>query len=456
MKAGFINNGGHNMEEQHYDEISLKELIQSLLRNGKIIVLTTLIFAILALCASLYLERGGQSAQVIVSLRHSSFQSGKTPDGKTFDPYSMVSPHILADVVKSLELEGQLSTNHIRQVIEIDPIIPASFEDRKTFFMEKEGEVIRYTPNEFLLKVNTNSGLGIDESLSTKIANQIVESYMDYFNKEYVNSAPVTNKLLAFDTSEYDYSDVTSVLSSQIDSLKSYLNRLAKSDSDFRSKRTGMAYNDIWQAVDIIDQVDMNRMNSLINAYKLTKDADQLIIYYEYLIEQMEVSMAKAQKQSSVSKDMASKMDSSTQLVIPGLGDNFTADIENNYTNRLILQSASTGGTVVTTLNRIEYFKREIEELKNDTSLVTGREAAEKELVSLIDSGTEKISTWIALTNETADEHFDLMLSTSVVPLSPAEVYSDVNKVLNLAIGSILGLMISVFGALFKEYWEKA
>ena len=60
---------------------------------------------------------------------------------------------------------------------------------------------------------------------------------------------------------------------------------------------------------------------------------------------------------------------------------------------------------------------------------------------------------WIEITNDTSSEFYDQYLTSAFYALSPAEVYSDVNLQLNIAIGGVLGLMLGVFAAFFKAFW---
>ncbi|MBS7528114.1 hypothetical protein KHM83_15615 [Fusibacter paucivorans] len=443
------------MSEQSYDEISLKELIQIILNHRRLIIAFTIIMIVLAGLFSVYQQREGKSAEVIVAFKFGGIKSHQNPDGTAFDPYQIASPYILSEVVSALDLDGQVSPNKIRSLIEMEPIIPDSFVSQQEFAMEKNGETLTYYPDEYILKVHASESNGVDADLAQRIANQIVISYRDYFNDTYMAQRPVSNRLIAFDKDEYDYSDVSSVFHSQLDSIRSFASAHSNLDTDFRSKRTGMTFDDIYHTVAILDEVEMNRLDSMISAYKLTKNRERLIIYYDYMIEQLEYQKSKYSAQTTVTTDILASIEDSSNDIITGLSGNMELDNGESYFNSLILRTASLGANSSTLQQQIDYYKSEVEDLRSGNYVVDFDEAlVTAKVLDMIDHIEASLYEWIDITNETSDEFYDQYLSSAFYALSPAEVYSSVHMSLNLAIGAVLGLMLGVFVAFFKAYWH--
>jgi len=438
------------------DEISLKELISILLKNKILIIAFTIIAGIIAGAVSFNMNANSKEAKLLFSINHGKIYEGQNPDGSKFEPYEIASPYILSDAIKHLKLEDRISTNDIRKNIVVEPLIPERVTQEEEFTLAMEGKGIAYYPNQFLLRVKTDKNAGIDSSLAMRLTNQIIDSYITNFSEEYISTNPVVNKIITFSPEDYDYSDISMVFHDQLDTIISYNSRLREIDPEYRSKNTGLSFNDIIQSTAIIDEIDLNRIDSMISSYQLTKDKDRLILYYEYLIEQLEFQKSKSQNSANISTEMLGKIDNTTNKILIGLSDGLE-DTEESYFSDLILKSSNIGSSIATLQEDIEYYKNELEQLKAGDYLtnVDGKNVIE-EVESIIDSTFATLQNWIDITNETSSEFYGKLMTRAITPLSPAEVYGSVNLKLNIAIGLMLGLMLGVFIAFFNEYWKKA
>jgi len=442
------------VEQEYQDEISLKELLLILLENKKRIVVITLSIVILSLLGSLYMASTSEKAQLILSFNGSKMAVHQNPDGTKFDPYQVATPYILRQVVTELGMEGQLTSNQIRSLIEMEPIIPKEITDQRDFAMEKNGETIKFYPNEYMLTVNSSKKYGVSGLLAQEIANQLVVSYAEYYSNEYILQKPVVNKLNAFEQERYDYADISYVLNSQITLLKDFNNRLADMDTDFRAKRTGMTFHELNNLVSTTDSVALNKLDAMISSYKLTKDDARLILYYEYLIEQLEYRKSKISGEEEVTKAMLQSIEDSTTALLK-ITEDASVEADNSYFNSLILKSASTGTQVNSIDQQIAYYQNEVDQLKAGSYIVDyDREAVLVETEALIGAIIKDLQQWIQLSKDTSEEFYDQYLSNAVYALSPAVVKDGVKLPLNLAIGLVLGVMLGCFEAFFRHYWK--
>jgi len=435
-----------------YQEISIKELIMTLYRNKYLIAIITLVILFISIIFSLYLNNASKEAQILIDINHTQIKEGKNPDGSIFDPYDIVTPFVLKDVVAALDIEDQISINDIRSKTTIEPLIPQSVQKKKEFLLEKEGETLKYFPDEFLLTVST--GGSIDDTVAIRIANQIVESYMDYFTQEYINSTLVTNRLINFDTEDYDYADISNVLHMQLNDIIAFNEKIYSMDPSFRSKETGFSFIEIAETVKVIDEIDLNRIDSLISSYKLTKDKERLKVYYEYMIEKLALRKGKLESSSGVSKEMLDKLENSNESIIQTLNGEIS-DSRDGYFTQLILRTSDFGETSADVQRQINYYERELTDLEEGSDLLNDNSEEEIKVVHLINQTSTNIKNWIELSNRSAEEFYDKLMTKAVRPLSPAEVYSDVNVMLNSAIGLVLGLMLGIFAAFFRSMWTE-
>lgn len=443
------------MPNDTYDEISLRDLLNTLLQHKTLILFCMILFFIFSMLFSLYQLRTGKSAQLIVSFNYDGISENKNPDGTTFDPYQIVSPYILSDALFNLNLEGKISPNIVRSLTEIQPIIPNEVQSRQNYALENTGETFSYNPNEFILSIHINPSKGITEDNARQIANQIVISYRNYFSKTYLSQENVSNKLITFSTADYDYADISQVLHSQIDAIKNYAQIHSALSPDFRSKRTGMTFSDIYYALDILDEVEINRIDSMISAYKLTKDKDMLIIYYEYLIQQLEYQKAKYSAETTVSTAILNEIEDSGTALTDAILTGSQSTSTESYFSSLILRTADLGKDSSSIQQSIDFYQTEVNDLKSGNYVVAfNKESVTAKTDEMIQSVDTQLRSWIEITNDTADEFYDHYLSGAFYALSPAEIYSSVHISLNLSVGIILGLFTGIFLALFKSYWS--
>ncbi|MBF4695127.1 GumC domain-containing protein [Fusibacter ferrireducens] len=442
------------MPEEQYDEISLKELIQNIIDNRKLILLVTCIALLFSIVFSWYQMGEGKSAKVIMAFHYSGIEKHLNPDGSKFDPYQVVSPYILNDVIQILKLEGKVSANKIRALVTMEPIIPSEVVSKQEYALEKEGDSYVYFPNEYILSLKVSQKSNLDAETAKRIVNQIIASYQAYFSETYLTQKPVINKISGVDFGKYDYSDVATVLHSQVTEIKQFSSALSTVDSGFRSKQTGQSFSDLVEMADLIDDINLNRLDANISAYKLTKDKDKLIMFYEYVIEELEFQKAKYNAETVVTKEMLSSIEDSSNKVLSGITGDSTD--QSSYFNNLILKTVSTSVNASSIQEQIDYYQREVQELKSETAILSGSKA---EMLTTVENSISNISNelkaLLVLTKETTDEFYDQYITKSFYALSPAEVYSKVKMTLNIAIGGILGLMAGVFIAFFRAYWEK-
>lgn len=437
------------------DEISLKGIILTIIKERRLIISIASVVLLVAMMFTFYQMQESKSAKTIVSFNFEGIEEHLNPDKSKFDPYQIATPYILNDVINKLSLEGKISPNTIRSLVEMSPIIPNSILEKEKFMMEKKGETVEFFPNEYVLTVHSSAKHHVNGQLARKIADQIVLSYRDYFNEEYIVQKPVVNKFTTFDASEYDYADTSVIIHAQLEELKAYDLALSELNPDFRSKRTGLTFYEIIQLLNNTDRVDINKLDSMISAYKLTKDNSKLILYYEYLVEELTNKKNKIQGQSQVAKEMLGTIEDSSKSIMESL----SAEPENvgdSYFNKLVLDAANSGESLNAIEEKINYYNKEIEELKSGQYVIDyNRNAVLKETDELIESIIKDLNHWMELGNQTADEFYDQHLSNSFYALAPAALEDKSKPLINIVIGIVAGLMLGAFSALFKAYWQK-
>ena len=112
-------------ERKDMEEISLRELIETLLKGKRLIAGFLVVALILSIGASYYMKQNSQEAKIIISMNFKGIEDGLNPDGTKFDIQKLKSPAVIMPVIETLELEDtEITTDAIRRNISIEPIIP--------------------------------------------------------------------------------------------------------------------------------------------------------------------------------------------------------------------------------------------------------------------------------------------------------------------------------------------
>lgn len=444
-------------ENKDMEEISLRELIDTLL-NGKRIIAGFLIFAlIISFVGSMYIKDKSQNAKVVISLNFKGIEEGLNPDETKFDIQKITSPIVIMSAIESLELENvDFTTDTVRRNINIEPIIPNHIV---TYIQEqrKEGSDFTYFPNEFVVALKTDKSEGLDAATSKMLLEALIDSYSNYFNSLYSEESILANAIGDIDYDSYDYPEISSVVNNQISIMSSYLTGRVEESPDFRSSSTGMTFMDIIKSLEIIESVELNRMDSLIGAFNLTKNMEKLIINYEYMIKRDGLDRNKKQSELTVSKDMMeSYKRENNSIIIPGMSTEGlpTSNSGEDYYDKLVERATNAGVEANNKVHDINYYLNEIDKLKNDAVDGSVKKRAEDDVLALATTIKEKLVYWIKVINDTASEYYDVKFSKAIMKISPVEIYTDVNVKLNMAISLVLALMISIFYVFFREYWK--
>ncbi|MGE5329470.1 MAG: Wzz/FepE/Etk N-terminal domain-containing protein [Deltaproteobacteria bacterium] len=453
-------------------QISLKEFIEAIIKHKRLIAVIAVICIMVGAISSFFLPYKGK-VSAIISFNFDGIEKGVDPYGKSFDVSKIKSPAVIDKVVKELNLERyKITSSKIIENLNIEPVIPGDITQKIKDLEEarkqniKELQDFTYYPNTYMIALDLHRRFSINKKLAEKILNEVVKQYKEYFYYSYSDREVLSNVITNINYNDYDYPEVSMILQNQLDIIKNYLSRKNQEPeaSIFRSKKTGLAFSDIIETVNVIEKVDLNRIDATIGSYNLTKDKDKLIKLYQYRIEVNNLAASKRNDESNVYGSMLNKYQKDRNVIlVPGLtqGENSSSSIEvdktNDYYDELVGKYSTAGVDSKNRLHDSEYYKVQIQRLEKDNVPPELKKAAVEDILRLLPDIKSKIENWIRLTNDTVAEYYDFQLNNKAVSsISPA-VYSgnSMNMALYLAAALIIGLLIGLVAALFKEYWEK-
>lgn len=177
------------------------------------------------------------NATAVIQLDDECIKKGDAPDGTKFDYNEIVSPNVMTEVIKELNLSKTVDS--LRTRITITPIIPETEKEIQES-MEKEGEKYEYFPNTFQLGY---SGRGGESAGYVRdILESVVDNYIEFYTEKYAQLASINDVAYSEEMGNYDYIEMADMLTANLDDTISTLDSYYEKDSKFRSTTTGMSF----------------------------------------------------------------------------------------------------------------------------------------------------------------------------------------------------------------------
>ena len=353
----------------------------------------------------------------LVSFSYSGIEKGLAPDGRKFDVNTLKDPSVIKDTLTELDID-QSELEEIRQGISFKGVIPKDAADRITLYdkilegntsggLQAAEKILdtTYFPTQYFVYFNYN-GTNLSDKQAVDVLNGMLKQYETYFYKTYGYNEAIGSAVAAIDYQDYDYSEALDVFSDNISTLKRYVKHLSNDDkARFRSAETGYTFDDLYDALDTVQSVDLDRISSYVSIYNLTKDKDQALAYYEYRIKAMNREQA-AYEEELASYEASIASYEKDQIIIFGNGTddtNTTSSIASEQYDKMIQAKNNIAASLARTKQRVEYYKERQEALQNNP--VGSNEYTETVEANLA-SVKEKVSKLVDLVKTTSDEYY--------------------------------------------------
>ena len=353
----------------------------------------------------------------LVSFSYSGIEKGLAPDGRKFDVNTLKDPSVIKDTLTELDID-QSELETIRQGISFKGVIPKDAADRITLYdkilddntsggLQAAEKILdtTYFPTQYFVYFNYNE-TDLSDKQAVDVLNGMLKQYETYFYKTYGYNEAIGSAVAAIDYQDYDYSEALDVFSDNISALKRYVKQLSNDDkARFRSAETGYTFDDLYDALDTVQSVDIDRISSYVSIYNLTKDKDQALAYYEYRIKAMNREQA-AYEEELASYEASIASYEKDQIIIFGNGTNdtnTTSSIASEQYDKMIQAKNNIAASLARTKQRVEYYKERQEALQNNP--VGSNEYTETVEANLA-SVKEKVSKLVDLVKTTSDEYY--------------------------------------------------
>ncbi len=419
------------------EEITLRECIQVLINQRKLIAIITIVAILSSAVLSFFvmspvyegkvilMASGINNKQQVVSQVEGVDALLNTLSQSQFSQMSIETykeqinnPQILQQTIDELKLdERDITRRSLKQMITLGTI--------------KDTNLITIT-----IEYS-------DKKLAADIANTIARKFTDFVSEKAKEQATKSS----------------TYIKQQMDIEKENLDKVLLEYRTYLSEPRGL--NELQKELDskleLITQYKSDLMNSNIEEQKLRasltaaegqlKDTPQKIAVNRSLLDEPFISQALEGSTGKSGKDLFG-----VKVEAEEIND---AYIElKNIVSNLNVELAKTVAQKNNLQKEINVLQKELEALQGDLAIRQHQDMIIQEKVKFAqdtyNSFLEKYEeTRIARSSAIGDSTI-IMVSPAVEPLQPVAP----NKVLNVAIAAVLGLMLGVFVAFFKEYWS--
>lgn len=410
-----------------YDEISLKEIIEALINKKKMIACITVLFMICGIIMSFVIINPKYASTTTISVTPTIGSKNSVSDvGDLLESFSQIP-------VMSVESYREQVKSHevLEKVIERLELKNDKDEYIKSSALASKINVA-IVKNTNLINITTNEA---DSDLAAKISNAVSESFIEFISEKTRKRGVKSGELIE----------------AQLEIEEENLNEKSKALTEYISNN---------QSIDEL-KAQKNSLISQITGYKSSLNAVEKNIMTEKASLAVLLGDDYKDIEKNISEDVELNMD---------INGNISEDIKLDIADAAGLQDALLTVKVtnletslignIASKNSLEMKIKDME----DRLKIAQTDLAEQEhgYNSILRDFNLAKSTYDAYQNR----HKQAMITaasdigqTSVVISSYAVSQSNPispNKKMIVAISAILGLMISIFAALFTDYWKKA
>ena len=235
-----------------------------------------------------------------IQFNYDGSSDGVDPNGRTFDAINFMTDDVIEAAFQKSGLTGEkYSVDNVKQYIAIENVVPKDIVKEINSYDSvlnsdtATGKITTkdYHPVRYRFVVYQN--LGVSQGELNKLVSNLVDEYVAKFTDVYTNklNKESYNEMMDFD--DYDYRYQTQVLSREINIIINYASELHARHNDFasgdQSFRDLIAYGNELNA-------NLTYIDDLINTRSITKNPEELKIYYNYQLVQLNKDLDKVIK----------------------------------------------------------------------------------------------------------------------------------------------------------------
>ncbi len=431
-------------------ELTIWDVFRSVYKY-KVLVVIIIIISIAG--AYFYVNRNQTyTAEILIKYNDGNAEKGLNPKGDKFDVYEIITPSIIANAIRDLNLS--INTEDVRRSVVIAPLIPDEVNEIKKSKV-KAGEEYTYYPVQYYVSYT----VGSDKSgvYARNMLDAIMQSYDRYYAEKYLNQSNLPDLSDKDISEQYDYLDRAEILEGKVNSIISYLIDKHAEGKEFRSAITGMNFVDLQGEYNNLRNFEIKSLFSLVFSGRLTNDREKLIKNYEYRIEQLSFNSSKKQEESktalNILKEYSKNNTVRTQINMGDSSSNLKDNVidaekfktsETTY-DKIMDQYIDSGVAKYDNLIDAEECKKIVEIFTIDDVPLEQKQKMTEKAEALIKRIDTQLKRLISITDSTLADYRRYKGSKYVTYLSSVNIMSNLSLKFYLMVSVVMG---SGFGML--------
>ncbi len=426
---------------------SISDMIQLLKKYFIRILALSMAIALLSMVIVSCLQT--YTATLYFKFNHSQAVEDLAPDGVSkLDPYEIQNPVVIQGAIEAMNLDNgkAVSVEGIRQHVDVSKVI-TDLDKEVAESAALLGEKYDVVTTEYKMQYTYDASLG--EEFGAKMFSAVVDEYDEFLLDKYYNKKTIVDFTKTVKDTSADYIDIASVMSTNLESIISYMNDMASSDPDYRSKRTGYSFHDLANIYQNLYDIQYAKYYGNIRAGNLAKDKETVIKSYQAKVKELQetwevndgvansfkdeiVTFYDSYKEAGLynqANNMQTNLDNTNNRDQDVLDDSLTRNFINTY-DEIVVSYADYATEASDNIRTMEYYNRIIDSFTNDNVPRTTKERLIKLNESIFNEIAVISAEYCEIANETIGEYLDAKVNNDLQYLISPEVTTD--KPINL------------------------
>jgi len=456
------------------DEIDLGQLIRKVIGGRTIIYLCTLVAILIAgigfVGYNLVLQENKGVVSTVISFNFRGIEEGLNPQGDAFNINEITSKKVLEDTILQLGLNSKgINSETLRRNINIQGIIPEEAMRQITLInkmAEKDISQLErisdmtYFSNQYRIDLKIDKDMKLDKTESEQVLLGIINNYKKYFMNKYNDREILSTAINTVDLDRYDYSEYIMLVNSQLGIAKIYLETKEAEAPEFRSKTTGVSFEDLVAQIDLIQNVEINNVQAIINTFVVTKNKERIFSIYENKIKSLTREMEEHTQRATSLREAAANYKKDSMLILGSEGIDNAMEVTKSsqaYDEFIVdaVEAEKKANLLQYDIDHYSDLFAKIstpDEEKANVNMAPYIQKVEEDIAYI----AEKVKTLVENTNTTVDEYYTVEVFKNSVKMDVPSMYNAnfgglIKKgVMTVAIATVLGMMLGVVLALSK------
>ncbi len=224
-------------------------------------------------------------ARAVIHYSNEGAVNGLAPDGSEIDTSEIYASSNMARAMENLGLSQDLySVDQLCSSIAVTPVLKEE-DVAVQEALNEQGEKSEEKPTDFIVTCTMDSRIaGADDDFVRNLLNELLNVYFARYSEDHINEKPISNTMKGLRVDQYDYLEVVEQIDSLLEDTFRTLNNFANKEMFFRSAATGYSFHDLRDDFQMLRNVDVYHLYSLILGNRITKDEELLVSKYMDLI----------------------------------------------------------------------------------------------------------------------------------------------------------------------------